>query len=222
MGPHPGDNCGVNTDDVKRVVLDTARGLYARQGYINTTIKGVAAAAGVAPDLVRRYYANREELFSAAMRLPIDPAAAIAQLLVPGIDGLGERLVVVTLRMLDEPQTRDQIAAMVRDGAGAAKATAPLREFLESVIIDRVAAALRVPDARMRVTLATSYLVGGAGTRYVLRLEPLASASEEEVVRLVAPAVQSALSGVTLTSSRKMPADGEVPPGKTSDGKVPS
>ena len=223
MGPHPGDNCGVNTDDVKRVVLDTARGLYARQGYINTTIKGVAAAAGVAPDLVRRYYANREELFSAAMRLPIDPAAAIAQLLVPGIDGLGERLVVVTLRMLDEPQTRDQIAAMVRDGAGAAKATAPLREFLESVIIDRVAAALRVPDARMRVTLATSYLVGVAGTRYVLRLEPLASASEEEVVRLVAPAVQSALSGVTLTSSRKMPmpAEGKNPVGKVPGGDLP-
>ena len=223
MGPHPGDNCGVNTDDVKRVVLDTARGLYARQGYINTTIKGVAAAAGVAPDLVRRYYANREELFSAAMRLPIDPAAAIAQLLVPGIDGWGERLVVVTLRMLDEPQTRDQIAAMVRDGAGAAKATAPLREFLESVIIDRVAAALRVPDARMRVTLATSYLVGVAGTRYVLRLEPLASASEEEVVRLVAPAVQSALSGVTLTSSRKMPmpAEGKNPVGKVPGGDLP-
>ena len=109
----------VNTDDVKRAVLDAARGMYARQGYVNTTIKGVAAAAGVAPDLIRRYYDNREELFAAAMRLPVDPATAIAQLLAPGIDGLGERLVRVTLRMLDEPETRDQIAAMVRDGAGA-------------------------------------------------------------------------------------------------------
>jgi hypothetical protein len=47
----------------------------------------------------------------------------------------------------------------------------------------------------MRVTLATSYLVGVATARYVMRLEPLASASEDEVVRLVAPAVQAALSG---------------------------
>ena len=185
----------VNTDDVKRAVLDAARGMYARQGYVNTTIKGVAAAAGVAPDLIRRYYDNREELFAAAMRLPVDPATSIAQLLAPGIDGLGERLVRVTLRMLDEPETRDQIAAMVRDGAGASKATAPLREFLESVIIDRVAAALRVPDARMRVTLAISYVVGVAGSRYVLRMEPLASATEDEIVRLVAPAVQTALTG---------------------------
>lgn len=176
-------------------MLDAARGLYARQGYVNTTIKGVAAAAGVAPDLVRRYYASREELFAAAMRLPVDPAGAVTALLAPGIDGLAERLVRVTLRMLDEPETRDQIAAMVRDGAGAAKVTAPLREFLESVIIDRVAAALGVADARTRVTLAISYIVGVAGSRYVLRMEPLASASEDEVVRLVAPAVQTALTG---------------------------
>ena len=185
----------INTDDVKQVVLETARAMYARQGYVNTTIKGVASAAGVAPDLIRRYYVNREELFDTAMRLPADPATAIAQLLAPGLDGLGERLVRVTLRMLDEPETRDQIAAMVRDGAGAARATAPLREFLESVIVDRVAAALRVPDARMRVTLAISYIVGVAGSRYVLQMELLASATEDEVVRLVAPAVQTALTG---------------------------
>ena len=50
-----------------------------------------AAAAGVAPDVVKRYYRNREALFAAAMRLPFDPATSIAQLLAPGIDGLGEQ-----------------------------------------------------------------------------------------------------------------------------------
>lgn len=184
-----------SSDDITRAVLDAARAAYARRGYLNTTVKGVAAAAGVAPDVVRRYYANREALFAAAMRLPADPATSIAQLLAPGIDGLGERLVRVTLRMLDDPETRDQLAAMMRDGAGASKATASLREFLESAVVDRVATVLRVPDARMRVTLATSYLVGVAASRYVLRLEPLASASEDEVVLLVAPAIQAALTG---------------------------
>ena len=184
-----------NPDDVKRLVLDAARGVYARQGYVTVTMKGVAAAAGVAPDVVRRYYNSREQLFAAAMRLPFDPGAAITALLAPGIEGLGERLVRVTLKMLAEPETRDQLALMVRDGADAAKATAALREFMESVFIDRVAGVLGVPDARMRVTLAMSYLVGVASARYVMRLEPLASASEDEVVRLVAPAVQTAPSG---------------------------
>ncbi len=182
-------------DDVRRAVLDAARAVYVRQGYVNTTVKVVATAAGVAPDVVKRYYASRDELVAAVMRLPFDPGNAIAQILAPGIDGLGERLVRLTLQMLGEPETRELIATMVRDGAGAAKATASLREFLETAIIDRIASALRVPDARMRVTLATSYLLGVASTRYVMRLEPLASASEDEVVRLVAPAVQAALSG---------------------------
>lgn len=184
-----------NPDDVRQLVLDAARGVYARQGYVKVTMKGVAAAAGVAPDVVRKYFNSREDLFAAAMRFPFDPGAAITALIAPGIEGMGERLVRVTLTMLGEQETRDQIAAMIRDGADAAKATAALREFFESVIIDRVAAALRVPDARMRVTLATSYLLGVASARYVMRLEPLASASEDEVVRLVAPAVQTALSG---------------------------
>jgi AcrR family transcriptional regulator len=191
------------SDDISKAVLDAARAAYARRGYLNTTVKGVAAAAGVAPDVVRRYYANREALFAAAMRLPVDPGTSIAQLLAPGIDGLGERLVRVTLRMLDDPETREQLAAMVRDGAGASKATASLREFLESAVVDRVAGALRVPDARMRVTLATSYLVGVAAARYVLRLEPLASATEDEVVLLVAPAVQAALTGPAPASGAR-------------------
>lgn len=189
------DDRATKADDVKRLVQDAARALYIRQGYVNTTIKTVATAAGVAPDLVRRYYASREDLFAAALRLPFDPAKAITQILKPGVEGLGERLVRVTLQMFSEPDTRELIAAMVRDGAGAAKMVVTLREFLETVIIDRVAAALRVPDARMRVTLATSYVVGVAAARYVMRIEPLASASEDKVVRLVVPAVQTALAG---------------------------
>jgi len=190
------------SDDITKQVLDAARAAYARRGYLNTTIKGVAAAAGVAPDVVRRYYDNRESLFVAAMRLPFDPAMSIAQLMAPGIDGMGERLVRVTLRMLDDPETRDQLAEMVRDGAGASRATASLREFLEAEVVDRAAVLLGVPDARMRVTLATSYLLGIATTRYVLKLEPLASASEDEIVALVAPAVQMALTTPTAPSGK--------------------
>ena len=186
-----------SSDDVSKILLDAARAAYDKRGYLGTTIKGVAAAAGVAPDVAMRYYRNREQLFAAAMRLPFDPATSIAQLLAPGIDGLGERLVRITLRMLDDPETRDQLTEMVRAGAGASKATASLREYLESAVVDRVVAVLGVPDARMRVSLATSYLLGIASMRYVLKIEPLASATEDEVVALVAPAVQAALTTPT-------------------------
>jgi hypothetical protein len=66
-------------------------------------------------------------------------------------------------------------------------------EFLSSSVVDRAVAAVGVPDARMRGTLITSYLLGVAMSRYVLALEPLASASDDEVVRLMAPALQDLL-----------------------------
>ena len=77
-----------------------------------------------------------------------------------------------------------------------------MREFFESAVIDRVVTFLGVPDARMRVTLASSYLMGIATSRYVLQLEPLASATEDEVVAMVAPAIQAALTTPTATSAR--------------------
>ncbi len=90
---------------------------------------------------------------------------------------------------------------MVRAGAGASKATASLREFLDSAVVDRVARSLGVPDARMRVTLATSYLLGIATMRYVLKIEPIASATEDEIVAMAAPAVQAALTTPTAPSA---------------------
>ena len=68
-----------------------------------------------------------------------------------------------------------------------------MSEYLQSTVVDRVVAAVGVPDARMRVAVISSYLVGIATTRYLLRLEPLASATDDEVVAMVGPAVQALL-----------------------------
>lgn len=182
-------------EDVKRVLQDTARALYVRQGYLKTTLKTVASVAGLELDLVKRYYANREDLFVAALRLPFDPANAITQMLKPAVEGLAERFVRLMLQMFSEPETRELLAMMMRDGAGAAEVAATLREFLETVVVDRLAAVIGVADARMRVALATSYIMGVVVSRYVMRMEPLASASEEKVVRLLVPTVQNALTG---------------------------
>lgn len=189
------DDQSTKPDDVKRVLQDAARALYVRQGYLNTTLKTVASVAGLELDLVRRYYANREDLFAAALRLPFDPANAVTQMLKPAVEGLAERFVRLMLQMFSDPETRELLATMMRDGAGAAEIAATLREFLETVVVDRVAAVLGVPDARMRVSLATSYVLGAVVSRYVLRMEPLASVPEDKLVKMLVPPVQNALTG---------------------------
>ena len=162
--------------------------------------------------MVKSLYDNKERLFAAAMRLPFDPAQAVPDLIAPGLDGMGDRLVRMTLTLMGDENVRGDLARLLTSdtaasvsvsaaraamsGGGAATGLMQLRfvsEYLQLTVVDRAVTAIGVPDARMRVTLITSYLVGLATTRYLLRVEPLASATDEEVVAIVGPTIQALL-----------------------------
>ena len=65
---------------------------------------------------------------------------------------------------------------------------APMAEALEQ-------SGLSVASPRERATLAGSQLVGLAMIRYVLRLEPVASAGVDHLVEVVGPTIQHYLTG---------------------------
>ncbi|MFM7797444.1 MAG: TetR family transcriptional regulator, partial [Planctomycetota bacterium] len=138
-------------DPIRDAALAAARSIFATRGYARTTYKGVAAAAGVAPAVLRKYYDSKGALFAAAVRLPTDPASAIPALLAPGIDGLGERLVRFWLDTVGDQEVREDLMAMIRAGASAAQVTKSLQSYLEVNVVDRIVTAVGVPDARMRV-----------------------------------------------------------------------
>lgn len=187
------ETSGTDSDPIRDAALAAARSAFAARGYARTTYKGIAAAAGVAPTVLRKYYNSKGDLFAAALRLPTDPTSAIPTLLAPGVEGLGERLVRFTLDTLGDPEVREDLLAMVRAGASAAQVTKSLQEYIEINVVDKIVTTIGVPDARMRVALISSYLIGVAAGRYILRIEPLASASEEQVVRMVSPTIQALL-----------------------------
>jgi AcrR family transcriptional regulator len=180
-------------DDPREALLAVARDIIDKRGYLGLSLRTASAAAGVTPEVARRYYRNRDQLFAAALKLPVDPTTAIPTLVAPGIEGMGERLVRFMLDILKDPEARSEIVSLARTGVNAGHALTGLQDFLERGIVDRLAAMIGVPYARMRSALITSYLLGIAMTRYGARLEPLASASEEEVIRMVAPVIQDLL-----------------------------
>lgn len=181
----------MGTDDVRDAVLDAARAAFHARGYVRTSMKGVAAAAGVAPEVVNRYWNSKESLFAAAMQLPFDPASAVPRLVAPGLDGMGERLTRATLDLLADEETRNDFIALFQAGASATKAARGMQDFIERSFVDRLVRTLGVPDARLRVNLIVSYLMGIGTTRYIVRLEPVASMPEEDLVKLVAPTIQN-------------------------------
>jgi hypothetical protein len=143
------------------------------------------------------------------MTLPFDPAKAIPALVAPGLDGMGERLTRVTLDTLGDPESRADLIALARAGASSGRAAAGIKSFVEQDIVDRLALVIGVPDARLRSNLITSYLLGIAISRYVIRLDPLASMSDDDVVRLVAPTVQDWLTPTKPLPGNKRPDTGD-------------
>lgn len=176
-------------------ILDAARESFAERGFSDTSVRAVAARAGVDSALVHHYFGTKDRLFTAAMELPFDPAAVAPALLEPGLEGLGERLVRFFLRVWDEPVPRARIQAILRSALTQEAAAVLLRDFVTRELIGRIAAAVGTPDAPLRATLVGTQLVGLGLLRYIIRVEPLASADPETVVAAVAPTLQRYLTG---------------------------
>ncbi len=153
-------------------------------------------AAGVDPALVHHYFGSKDQLFLAAIEAPANPADLLPEVLAAGRDELGAAVVRLLLKVWDGPM-RPAGLALVRSAVGNEWTAKLLREFLVSKVLRRVVATLGFdPDERAaRASLVASQLIGMVMVRYVLRLEPLASASPESVVAALGPTVQRYLTG---------------------------
>jgi AcrR family transcriptional regulator len=185
-------------------ILAAARTHFGKAGYDGGTVRGIAAAAGVDPALVLHYFGSKEGVFRAAMDFPIDPAEFIPRLLAPGLDGLGERLARFFLDTWDSPAGQP-LLGLIRSVVGSEDAAALLREFVSREVLGRLAKALEVDQPQLRASLAGSSLIGLAMLRYVVKIEPLASAPSEQVAAWVGPAIQRYLtdSGVTVRPAKR-------------------
>jgi AcrR family transcriptional regulator len=181
--------------DTRGEILAAARGSFAARGYDGTTIRGIAREAGVDPALVHHYFGGKEQVFVAAMQLPFDPAIALPTVLAGDPDGLGERFVRFFLSIWADAEKREPFVALIRSAVTHDQAAEMLRQFVSKALLGRLAATLDLPDARLRCSTAAAQLIGVVMLRYILRLEPIASATEDELVALLAPTVQRYLGG---------------------------
>jgi AcrR family transcriptional regulator len=137
---------------------------------------------------VHHYFATKEGMFVAAMQLPITPEQVIPLLIDGPREEIGERLVRMLLQVTAEPETREPMVALLRSAMTNEQAATMFREFILHALLYQVADRLGVPH--LRVEAAFAQMFGTIMGRYVLKLEPLASASVEELVELLAPTIQ--------------------------------
>ncbi|CAL9371516.1 TetR/AcrR family transcriptional regulator [Streptomyces sp. enrichment culture] len=164
-------------------ILGSARELFAEKGFERTTIRAVAAAAGVDPALVMQYFGSKRELFGQAVKVTPAPLTATDtdELVDQLLASLGLKLGALpegTLAMMRSMLTDRAAADQVRDSLGRQ--------------IDAIGAALpAAEDPELRAALIVTVLLGVTVGHQLLGLAPLREASPERIAALLRPAVEA-------------------------------
>ncbi|NMO55851.1 TetR/AcrR family transcriptional regulator [Actinoplanes sp. TBRC 11911] len=177
--------------DTRQSILEAARSTFAEKGYDNASIRAIAASAEVDPALVHHYFGTKEKLFLATMNAPINPGELIPQALDGPREQAGERLVRMALTVWDSPAGTAALAVF-RSALSNEWTARLLREFVVTQILRRAIGELVTDpaEAPMRSALVATQIAGILVPRYVLRIEPLASADPEILVAALGPNVQ--------------------------------
>jgi len=189
-GRRPGDAC------TRVDILAAARDEFAERGFDRATIRGIAATAGVDPALVLHYFGSKEQLFGDALQIPVEPGQVLRRVMDQRVDDMGSAIVRTFLEAWEPEESRSPLVAMVRSAMTNETAMALVREYLGRRVFGPITQTLGAPDAELRATLMGSQFIGLAMMRYIARIEPLASASVEQLVAAIGPTMQRYLTGV--------------------------
>jgi AcrR family transcriptional regulator len=181
--------------DTRDRILAVARDLFARNGFENTSIRSIAAGAGVDAALVHHYFGTKTQLFAAAIHIPIDPMTVIGPLREVPVEEIGHVLPSLLLPLWDSEMGKGFIATLRSLLAGSD--VSMVRSFLQDVITVEVGGRVDDPPGtgHIRVQFVASQLVGVVMARYILELEPFRSLPVDQVVETIAPNLQRYLTG---------------------------
>lgn len=187
-GPARGRRAG--GADTRGEILAAARASFADTGYAGTSIRKVAAAAGVDPALVHHYFGTKDDLFLAALRAPLDPRLVMEAVAEGDPAQVGERLVTAFFEVWEDPEMRLPLLAIVKAGVAGEPGRSVMEAALQRLVFGHLVEVLGLDHGARRLSLMASQMVGLVVTRYVLRLEPIASMPVDELAAWLAPTVQ--------------------------------
>jgi AcrR family transcriptional regulator len=161
------------------LILEAARLEFGDRGFEATTVRGVAHRAGVDASLVLQHYGSKASLFTAAIQLPPGEMEEVSDHLVD----------VMKVRAAALPP---EMRALVRSMLTVPEASEAVRGHLDERIAN-LAAGMGGPDAELRAAIAVSSILGLTVARHFLQLRAVASASDDDFVRVASGALAAGL-----------------------------
>jgi AcrR family transcriptional regulator len=181
--PGPRDERGV----LAARILTAAREAFADTGLAGTTIRSVARQAGVDPALVYHYFRSKEGLLDAATAPPQRWLESVAKTWTTPVSELGSALLRLMLGAWADDEIGPVLRAVLQTAAHEPGTREKLRRVVEGSLMGVSHLGSDERDRLVRSGLVSSQLMGLAMMRYVWRIEPVSSMSDDELVAAVAP-----------------------------------
>lgn len=176
---------GPRSEPTRRTILEVARHAFATRGYEQTTIRAVAAEAGIDPSMVMRYFGSKAGLFAAASTIHLQ-APDLSH--VPQAER-GEFMVRHFVERWEGSPGDESLVFLLRTAVTDDGVADQLQAQFEKLIVGPIAQ-LGIDQPERRASLIGTQLLGLTLCRYVLRLKPIASAAADDVINDISPTVQ--------------------------------
>ena len=180
-------------EQTRRRILDTASRLFAQKSFDAVSMRAIAKEAEVDPSLISHYFGSKEGLFEAMLERSIGVDAIAAEMFGGDLAELGATIVRTAERLWVSEAGKVVIAVMRRAFADDSQL---VRQLATKALLGRLAE--RLPndeDGMLRASLVATQMSGLLFARHVLRVQPLASLTADQVVALIGPAVQHYVTG---------------------------
>jgi AcrR family transcriptional regulator len=189
--PGPRDERGV----LAARIVAAARDQFAEDGWAGTTIRAVARSADVDPALVYHYFGSKEGLLDAATNPPQKWLESIAEVWTTPIQQLGKALITLLLVSWTDDEIGPTLRAILQTAAHEPSTREKLRRVVEGSLMGVSELGSDERDRLTRSGLVSSQMMGFALMRYVWKIEPVASMSDDEVIAAIAPNLQRYVDG---------------------------
>lgn len=178
------------SDASRAAILDAARRHFAAHGYERATIRAIAKDAGIDASLVMRYYGNKELLFAAASDLRLE----LPDLRDVALQDVGGLLVA---HFLERWERDESLVALLRAGVTHDAVADRLQNLFAAQLAPVVARFCPRETTAERTALTVTQMLGLALCRYILRIEPVAGMTSDQVVAWLGPTVQRYLTATS-------------------------
>jgi AcrR family transcriptional regulator len=195
--PGPRDERGV----LAARILAAARDEFAQHGWAGSTIRAVARAADVDPALVYHYFGSKEGLLDAATNPPQKWLESVAKVWTTPVDRLGAALITLLLSSWADDEIGPTLRAILQTAAHEPATREKLRRVVEGSLMGVSGLGTDERDRLVRSGLVSSQMMGFALMRYVWKIEPIASMSDDEAIAAVSPNLQHYVDGDLTTGS---------------------